>query len=85
MSTQIKMIVRKIEETEGWQVLPDGSKPNKKTVTMEVKNTSDTNDPNYPYSFWSGGTVFPLQTINAEVCNEWKIGDVINITMEKEN
>lgn len=79
MEVIVRMRVKKILTEEGYQKAPDGSVPPKKTIHFEVSNTSDTNSPNYPYSFWSGGTVFPLMTINEEASKHFEIGKEYNI------
>lgn len=73
------MKVVKITEEKGWTKLPDGSVPNKKTILFEVANTNDQSNPNFPYSFWSGGTQFPLMTINESVNSQFEIDKEYNI------
>lgn len=72
MPVKIRMKVISKKEQKGWQKIGDTT-PNLTTIEMEVANTSDPNDPNYPYSFWSGGTKFPLMTINEEAARHFEI------------
>lgn len=72
------MKVVRISKEKGWQQV-DGKTPNRTTIEMEVANTSDVNDPNFPYSFWSSGTKFPLMTINEEAADRFEIDKEFDI------
>lgn len=81
MNTQIRMKCNKISTEHHWQPNADGSKKLQATIELGVAYTNDEKDPNYPYAQLSGGTVFPLHTINQEVIAGFEIGKSYMVTI----
>jgi hypothetical protein len=83
MTTQIRVRCNKISLQEHYTKKDDGTPNIQATIELGVKYTNDPADPNYPYAQLSGGTVFPLNTINQEVVTGFKIGDEFMVSIDK--
>jgi hypothetical protein len=79
MSVKIRMKVISKQQSAGYQKLEDGRIPHKEKISFEVVNTNDKTNPNFPYSFWSGGTKWDLETINPEAADQLQIGSEYDI------
>lgn len=75
------MRVNKISKSEYWNKNEDGSPMFQYQIDMSVKHTSDSKDPNYPYAQLSGGTTFPLHTVNDEAAKMFEIGKEYDVVI----
>jgi hypothetical protein len=69
----IRMRVEEKKTRKHWQQVGDKF-PDQTTITLSVVSTSEVKDPNFPYSFFSSGTTFPLMTINESAAAMFELG-----------
>lgn len=78
---QVRMKVVSKTQKPGYTQLEDGSMPHQNTIEFEVVSTAEKTNPNFPYSFWSSGTKFPLMTINESAAASLELGKEYNINI----
>lgn len=57
----------------------DGTPATQTTIELAINYTNDPKDPNYPFAQQSGGTKFPLVTINDEAAAMFVVGKEYNV------
>lgn len=83
MSTQIRMKCNKLEQQTHYSKKEDGSNNVQTTARLYVAYCIDPKDPNYPYAQLSGGSIFPLTTINEEAAKQFELDGEYMITIER--
>lgn len=73
MATVVRMRCTKISTQKHWSKNEDGSSNIQSEIQLAVAYCNDPKDPNYPYAQLSGGTVFPLNTINQEAAKDFEL------------
>lgn len=81
MSVKIRMRCNKISKQKHWNNDDSGNMQTQTTIDLAVHHSSDVNDPNYAYAQLSGGSVFPLTTINDKAANQFEIGKDYDIVI----
>lgn len=74
MSVKVRMTCTKKTAQKHYSQNSTGPVVIQTIVDLEVKHTTDKEDPNYPYAQLSGGTKFPLCTLNQEAADQFEIG-----------
>lgn len=80
-AVQVRMRCNGLNQTQSWQKNADGSSRIQTKIDLHVQHTNDPTDPNYPYAQLSGGTTFPLTTINEAAAAMFELGKDYMITI----
>lgn len=62
-----------------WLKNEDGTPGTQATIELTIAYTNDPSNPNYPFAQQSGGTKFPLVTINESAAAMFEIGKEYNV------